>query len=182
MNTYYGLRHGESQANTQGIIVSLPKNGLEGFGLTKHGAEQVAKSCTKFAVVSPIIIASDFKRTVQTASIAAAHYGVEYTTSPLLRERNFEAFELQPNSHYATVWHQDALNCTVKGVETTAGVAHRCKAIIEQLEKVHSYKTIILVSHGDTLQIMQCVLQGLQPALHRSLEHFNPGELRLFMH
>lgn len=179
MNTYFGLRHGESEANTLGIIVSLPINGLRRYGLTVAGAAQVAASCDQTDLGLPIIIvSSDFKRTIETAQIAAHHYKTSYSTSPLLRERNFAAFELQSNDNYAKVWSNDAHSTVSPGTETTNSVAKRCSKLIDELENKYSNSSVLIVSHGDTLQIMQCVLQGMPPAKHRSIRHFNPGELR----
>ena len=179
MNTYYGLRHGESEANIQEIIVSLPHNGVNKFGLTPHGAQQVHTSCQKNKLTAPIIISSDFKRALETADIAAHHYNTTgYHTSHLLRERGFATFELQPNSNYNTVWQHDALGNELPGVETTASVAERCNKLIGQLEQKYSNRTILLVSHGDTLQIMQTVFKNIPHSKHRELAHLQPGELR----
>ena len=179
MNTYYGLRHGESEANVKGLVVSLPVNGLNEFGLTALGKVQVITSCGSQDLNQPIIISSDFKRTIETAYIAAAHYHVNFRVSPLLRERSFKAFEFQSNAHYHTVWQYDHIGRPYPGVETTASVARRCNKLIMQLEEKHQNRSIILVSHGDTLQIMQCVLTSLPHTAHRKLNHLMPGELRI---
>merc|ERR1719414_343626 len=37
---------------------------------------------------------------------------------------------------------------------------------------------VVLVSHGDALQLLQTAFQGVSPSEHRSLPHLHPGELR----
>jgi len=178
MNIYYGLRHGESEANIRKIIVSLPQNGVAGFGLTPKGATQVVTSCRQNNLIAPIIISSDFKRTRESAELAAHHYNTTYVLNHLLRERGFGAFELLSNSNYHAVWQHDMLGNELSGVETTASVAQRCNELITHLEQKYSGKDVLLVSHGDTLQIMQTIFKDMPPAKHRELAHFHPGELR----
>lgn len=36
-NRYFILRHGESEANVTGILLSHPKDGMVGFGLSLKG-------------------------------------------------------------------------------------------------------------------------------------------------
>eukprot|EP00929_Paragymnodinium_shiwhaense_P038055 TRINITY_DN20179_c0_g1_i4.p1 TRINITY_DN20179_c0_g1~~TRINITY_DN20179_c0_g1_i4.p1 ORF type:complete len:161 (+),score=44.63 TRINITY_DN20179_c0_g1_i4:52-534(+) len=71
---YFALRHGESEANVAGIIISDPKVGTKRYGLTKKGIAAVRVSAAAFAkkvtAQRPFaveIIASDFKRTMETA-------------------------------------------------------------------------------------------------------------------
>mmetsp|Transcript_101209 Transcript_101209/g.326136 ORF Transcript_101209/g.326136 Transcript_101209/m.326136 type:complete len:81 (-) Transcript_101209:64-306(-) len=37
---------------------------------------------------------------------------------------------------------------------------------------------VVLVSHGDALQLLQTAFQGSPAGVHRSLPHLNPAELR----
>ncbi|GEM_PF-6369883 len=44
--------------------------------------------------------------------------------------------------------------------------------------KVQQDKTILLVSHGDPLQILETAFKDISPALHRSLPHLQTGDVR----
>jgi broad specificity phosphatase PhoE len=64
-------------------------------------------------------------------------------------------------------------------VVSVAHVAHRVSAMIVDLEAQHSQRlNVILVSHGDTLQILQSCFAGVSPAQHRSLPHLHNCEVR----
>ena len=41
---YFIMRHGESTANVEGIIVSTPENGVTKYGLSEEGQAQVKQS------------------------------------------------------------------------------------------------------------------------------------------
>jgi broad specificity phosphatase PhoE len=40
---------------------------------------------------------------------------------------------------------------------------------------------VVLVSHGDVLQILQTAFEGLDPSKHRSIPHLPTAELRQLM-
>ena len=47
-NTFFGLRHGNSEANAAGIISSNPEVATKIHGLTALGIEQAEESAAKF--------------------------------------------------------------------------------------------------------------------------------------
>ena len=47
-NTYLIMRHGQSEANAQGIIVSDPKIGCFRYGLTALGREQAGAAAKRY--------------------------------------------------------------------------------------------------------------------------------------
>ena len=50
-NKYYAFRHGESQANVEGIIVSDPSIGTAKYGLSEKGRGQVEESAVRLSAV-----------------------------------------------------------------------------------------------------------------------------------
>lgn len=63
-NRYYLMRHGESLANVADKIISLPENGLEGYGLSELGQKQAWDSAKASGLpATTIVVASDFLRT-----------------------------------------------------------------------------------------------------------------------
>ena len=99
-NTYFLVRHGESEANAQGIISSDPERGCITHGLTAKGVKQaeaagdalkawLEKSGRPWAVLS-----SDFTRARETATVVARRVDEDngndkVKMEPALRERNF---------------------------------------------------------------------------------------------
>ena len=177
------MRHGQSLANTQGIIVSDPENGLAGFGLTQVGKQQAAKSLQNFPLDSQTIIySSDFLRTQQTALIAQEilepHNRIIFTKH--LRERFFGNFELTSSDNYETVWAQDRdYHTALKNkVEPVTQVLKRGQLCLMEIEERFCGKNILLVSHGDTLQILLAFFKGWRPERHRDVPHMGVAEIR----
>ncbi|MBS3054839.1 MAG: histidine phosphatase family protein [Candidatus Aenigmarchaeota archaeon] len=73
-NNYFGQRHGQSEANVLGIIISDPAVGIKNYGLSHLGRDQVyksAKAARESDLLGPktIIYTSDFLRARETADI-----------------------------------------------------------------------------------------------------------------
>ncbi len=182
-NVYLGLRHGESQANAQGIIISDPARGVGEFGLTARGREQVRAQVLACPRLGPdvVIYSSDFARARETAEVAREALGagpVRLRTA--LRERAFGALEGTTNRNYERVWPRDREDPTHTdhGVEPAAHVRARTWALVQELEAAHRDATILLVSHGDPLQLLQTAFLGRGAGEHRDLPPWAPGEVR----
>lgn len=185
-NRYYALRHGKSEANEQGLIISNPEDGVPRYGLSEEGREQVrvaiqAAHVNAILDASTILVSSDFARAYETAMIAQSMLGAEAPIiTPQLRERFFGAWDRQSNSNYQRVWEHDAVDPshTYHGVESAIAVQTRTTDLICDLEQRYSARTILLISHGDALQILQAAFEGVDPACHRQIRHLETAELR----
>ncbi len=183
-NRYYVMRHGESTANKKGLIVSKPDDALGGYGLTARGAEQVmdAAASTRLGIET-IIISSDYLRARETSEITHSILDVikpiEYNT--LLRERDFGDFNLASDEHYQDVWQHDTANPDLEhnGVETVSQVLNRGINLIAELELRYALETILLVGHGDVLQILLAYFNDVEPRFHRSFMTIKNAEIRL---
>jgi broad specificity phosphatase PhoE len=182
-NRFSVMRHAQSKANVGGIIVSRIENDRRGdYGLTEHGRQQAfaaARSCGLPG--DTVIYSSDFSRARQTAEIVRAHLGApEVVIAEALRERCFGQWEGSATGNYARVWAADEADAVHAdgNVEAAAAVLDRATALIAQLERRHSGRDILLVSHGDTLQILQTGCSGLDPSQHRRLPQLATAEIR----
>ena len=177
------MRHGESIANQQGIIVSAAENGLSGYGLSESGQTNIKQSL-EAGVLPQIthIISSDFKRTRESAEIAQAllQSNQDITFTGNLRERFFGDFELKHNDCYQTVWDNDAVNSAQNenNVESADAVMNRTSSLVLNLEKEFNGETFLLVSHGDALQILQAAFHKSPASEHRLLPHLDTAEIR----
>ncbi len=188
-NTYYGLRHGHSNPNKEGIIISDVFEGQKPqHGLTELGQKQVRASIED-AVGSRIfddreilIVQSPLSRTQETGHTAADVLGIpkQLVTAFHLRERSFGDFEGQSSAHYDTVWREDAQNPSHSkfGVESVTSVIAREEKLIEALEERYHDLIIILAGHGDPLQQLETSFKGISPSQHRSLPPLQNAELR----
>ncbi|EME28321.1 phosphoglycerate mutase family protein isoform 1 [Galdieria sulphuraria] len=99
-NSYYVLRHGESRANVEHLIVSDSENGiLDSYGLTDKGKQQAQQAAThlketldkdwseKYNKEMVTLVASPFSRARETAEIIATQLQFQVIVDPLLRER-----------------------------------------------------------------------------------------------
>ena len=186
-NRYFAMRHGHSLANQQRIIVSDPANGRGGYGLSDLGRRQVADSLAGNTALdeSTLIVSSDFRRALESARIAHEHLGGD--SGPLvderLRERYFGSLELGPDLRYAQVWREDASNPDSEpfGAESANRVTRRVTALIVELEATYRDRNILLVSHGDALQLLQAAFQKQAASRHRALDHLETAEIRLLI-
>jgi probable phosphoglycerate mutase len=164
---------------------------VENYGLTDLGKQQssaVAKIVKSLcadrekSLEDVVIISSDFKRCIETAQTVKESLGLhsDIREEKGLRERYFGEFELGSSSSYAKVYTTDGTDPTKpkNSVETVYSVYERTKSVVESLEKEFNGKILLLVTHGDPLQIMTCYFAGYQPEEHRLLPYPENASLR----
>ncbi|MEA2117910.1 histidine phosphatase family protein [Halovibrio sp. HP20-50] len=181
-NRYLLMRHGHSQANAAGLIISSPERGVENFGLSEYGEQQLAERMTSWRWPVPTrVVHSDFLRTTQTAARVAAAFGLVPSVDTRLRERYFGELEGQGDELYPRIWALDAQNAEHQhhGVEAVSAVANRMRVVIELFEQRTSGETIVLVSHGDPLQILLTSLAGRPLTTHREQSPLAPASVTL---
>ncbi|WP_273141815.1 histidine phosphatase family protein [Halomonas sp.] len=179
-NRYLLMRHGHSLANQQGVIISSPARGLTDYGLSRQGRQQLESLLATWQWAAPDrILHSDFRRTRETAERIAHHFGLGLEAEPRLRERHFGELEGEKDDRYADVWRHDAQDAHHRhaGVEALATVAARMGEVVADLERDYAGKTILLVSHGDPLQILLTALEGRELCRHRERVSLTPASI-----
>ncbi len=182
-NRYFIIRHGESKANVKGILLSHPKEGTVSFGLSKKGKKQVKDSVIKNNLLDSniIIYSSDFLRAKETAEIIKRLLGIKkINLHKNLRERYFGKYDKTSLNNLTIIWEKDKLNPNHKynDVESPKKVLKRTIQVINKLEKKFKDKKILLVSHGDVLQILQTSFLNKPPNKHRQIPHLETAEIR----
>ncbi len=183
-NRYHIMRHGHSRANQQGIIVSDPANGCRGFGLSALGQGQVRETLSSCDWLPPqtVIVSSDFTRARETAEAVCSWIGCDLLPrlDERLRERFFGAFELAADSAYADIWVEDARDPDQQkhGVESPNAVMRRVTRVVVECERDYRDRDVLLISHGDALQILQAAFHRLDASRHRELPHLQTAEIR----
>lgn len=180
------LRHGESTANVEGLIVSVPgPRALTEVGLTARGRTQ-ARAAAREGVAQglgseTVVISSDFARALQTAEEFAAGLGAGAPRiDQRLRERSFGRYDEGPASSYEQVWAVDRERGTHQDeVEQVAAVAARVLAVLAEADELAVDAPVVLVAHGDVLQIALTLGAGADPHEHREQPHLGNAELRL---
>lgn len=183
-NRFFVMRHGESEANQQGLIVSDPTVGIPRYGLSERGRTQARASIAGETRLDSdtLIHSSDFKRALETAQIVHEQLRcrAEIATHPALRERFFGEFDGTHHENYQTVWTADRCNAnhTEHGVEAATAVMARVTGLIRELDSAWQGRSILLVAHGDVLQILQTAFAKQPAQQHRSLPHLETAEIR----
>jgi broad specificity phosphatase PhoE len=163
--------------------VSCIENDLRSdYGLSEVGRAQALEAAQACGLSrGTVIFSSDFSRARQTAEIVRAHLDApEVNLATALRERCFGDWEGSATDNYARVWAADETDSDQvgSGVEPAAAVLDRTTALIVDLDRRYSGRDILLVSHGDTLQILQAAFLRLSPTRHRRLPALRTAEIR----
>jgi probable phosphoglycerate mutase len=181
-NRYLLMRHGRSLANEAGLIISEPSAGRDRWGLAADAGKAVLSAVAASALEnSTIIYTSPFLRARETAEIAAAAAGTgKPAVTGRLRERYFGVYDGGSDGAYQEVWAQDAADPHNRagGVESPQAVLDRLLALIQRTEAVHHSASILLVSHGDPLDILLAHFSGYPVSRHRDIRVMDTAEIR----
>jgi broad specificity phosphatase PhoE len=182
---FWLLRHGQSEANVQKLIVSSPTAATEAFGLTAVGRTQVRESviAARAAGILPQtcrVISSPLLRARESADIAAEVLGTTVRVDSRLAERGFGQFELTSDEHYEQVWSEDRVDPAHEkwGVESATALAERVASLIRELQEADSAGTFVLCTHGDVASVLLCAAQGSALSQHREVGAMANGEVR----
>ncbi|XP_047940614.1 metal-independent phosphoserine phosphatase [Salvia hispanica] len=177
-NSYWILRHGKSIPNQTGVIVSSLENGvLEDYQLASDGVDQARAAGELFlkelrenniGLENVRICYSPFSRTTHTAKVVASVLDIPLEPPQCkvvhdLRERFFgSSFELKSHDKYSEIWDLDAKDPFLQpeGGESVADVVTRLTSALTLIESEFEGCTVLIVSHGDPLQILQTVMNA----------------------
>jgi Fructose-2,6-bisphosphatase len=103
-----------------------------------------------------------------------------------LRERYFGDWNGKSDVHYQDVWDFDCQDANHQeyNCESVNSVVNRTTDLIldieQELQKQHPPQTyqVILVAHGDVLQILQTAFLKVDGRVHRSLDHLETATVR----
>lgn len=149
MTTLYLVRHGETVDNVRQIM-----QGQTHGQLTEEGIRQAETVRDQLRDVPfGAIIASDLKRSVDTARIIAEPHGLEVIQTPLLRERDWGGFtgRFIPDLK-GEVWPDD--------IETLENLLSRAGEFIAYVKKTFPGKKVLAVGHGIINKAVQAVYFG----------------------
>ncbi len=185
-NRYFVMRHGESEANVLGIAVGDPQRGVAGFGLTDLGRRQVAQAARAFEETYAFvlgeteIVSSDFRRTRETAELFAESLGssIRVRLTEGLRERFFGRLEGKDFRSMAAILEQEGIEALISryGCEPAESVRYRVTGVISELEDSNQYKTVILVSHADPIQVLMVAFASLESSEYERVQPLGYAE------
>ena len=160
-NNYIFIRHGEAVTNVRSIVSTNPE---KRYPLTLRGRTQAERAAKKLkAYKIDLIFSSDILRAQETAEIAAKFLGIKRIQfDKRLREITLGDFEDKSVTEYSNFFAdvQARFNSAPIGGETLKDVRRRGVYFLQEMERKYAGKTILVVSHGDTLWIMKEAAAG----------------------
>lgn len=180
-NGFFLVRHCESNHNVDGVLAYGSENGSKASKLTEKGikqAEKIASALKKEKV--EIIYSSPFARTQQTAKIIAKATGAKIITDKRLSELNGGVFNDRPIGDYYQFFKDDLerFTKTPPGGENLSDIKKRMMDFLLEANKENSGKSIVILSHGDPLWILECAAKGLSNEETLKQSDLNTGEFR----
>ena len=142
----YLVRHGETVDNANQIMQGQTQGELNENGLRQ--ARELGEQWRNREI--DVVIASDLRRSVDTAAIIAAPHGLEVVMTPLLRERDWGGFTGRYiPSLKDEVWPDD--------IETLENLLSRAGEFIAYVKKTFPGKKVLAVGHGIINKAIQAV-------------------------
>jgi probable phosphoglycerate mutase len=153
------VRHGETDWNAERRLQGHTDIELNTRGLAQ--ATQMARALKNMNFEFDVLYTSDLQRARQTAKAIESLYSVSAIGHSALRERNLgalqgltlnEAPNIEPDlwqAHLSRDIHQE-----MRGGESILQFSSRIKFALDEIQKSHAGKTILLVSHGGALDMM----------------------------
>lgn len=163
-NTYFVMRHGEADNNTQDIISSDRNANIH---LTEHGKQSAKASAQAFANNHfDMICASPFPRTKETAEIVADTLGIpkdKILFDERLAECDFGQLSGKPLKEYHLMFPEKIVRFEKgpPGGETYTEIKKRMMSAMIELEEKYQGKKVLIVSHGTPLWLMIAATRGL---------------------
>ncbi|MEO7904318.1 MAG: histidine phosphatase family protein [Candidatus Saccharimonadales bacterium] len=159
----YFIRHGQSQANADGVLAGQLDSPLTELGQhqAQHEGERLAAEGWSF----DIIISSPLVRAYDTAVAVAnvLHYPLgDIKTDPRLMERHVGELEGRSTGLLA-----EAIRTNTVGVESNQAMAARCKAVLDDAGRDYAHKTVLLVAHAGVGEVMKGLVEDPMATNHQ---------------
>jgi probable phosphoglycerate mutase len=146
MTTLYLVRHGETVDNANQIMQGQTQGQLNDNGIKQ--AREFSEAWKDKPL--DVVLASDLKRSVDTAKIIAEPHHLEVISTPLLRERDWGSFTGRyiPELKGET-WPDD--------IETLENLLSRAGEFIAYVKQTFPGKKVLAVGHGIINKAIQSV-------------------------
>ena len=158
VNTFYIVRHGQSEGNVAGDIMGTDP------ALTAKGLEQAQILSELFSEISiDQIYSSDLIRAKQTAEIIALSKNLKAQQDKRIKERSFGILEGQTAAYFSENYQKDIekfredslinqLNWTIaEGMESLNEILGRVLLFFDDLTNSHQNQTVLLVTHANVM-------------------------------
>jgi broad specificity phosphatase PhoE len=159
-NSFYLLRHGQTQWNAEGRFQGHTDIALNEVGLSQaHAAATILARCPV-----DLIVASPLIRARKTAEIVADHLGKPLLVDDALKERHFGAFEgLVVNdvkAQFGLQPHERLVHHLPADAEQWHETCARTVRVIGQWLGRHPGQTLLFVAHAGLFDALHAMVLG----------------------
>ncbi|MBI2644406.1 MAG: class I tRNA ligase family protein [Candidatus Wildermuthbacteria bacterium] len=169
-NTYYILRHGDSERQKTNVMSSWPEK--KPLPLTSRGVREIqarAKQLKKKKI--DFIFSSDILRTQQTAEIIGKELGIAPIFDKRLREWDMGILNGKHIKEYGKMFGRKGETALehylrrfeepVPKGESWKDVQKRLYGLLQELEKKYDGKTVLVIGHELPLTLLEGLAKGL---------------------
>jgi isoleucyl-tRNA synthetase len=164
-NSYFVMRHGQSENNLQNILnTSLSQNH---YSLTPQGREDVLKNAKKLKKEAiDLIYTSPFLRTKETAEVVRVALGLPVQAvkiEPLLHEINAGVYDGKTVDEYHKFFYsyEERFTKRPEGGENQMDVKKRVGRVLQNIDRLHEGKKILFVTHDGPAWLLISAALGL---------------------
>jgi broad specificity phosphatase PhoE len=169
------VRHGETDANKDGIALGRLDVPLNDTGLAQAKALGVALAAEPIAAIH----ASPLTRALTTAEAIAGHHTVGVTIEPGLIEMDVGEIDGTPfpevrerYPEFLAMWmSEDGPGHPMPGGESLVAVAERAWATVNRLSRRHEGETVVVVSHNFVILTLLARVMDVELHNFRRLRH-----------
>lgn len=169
------LRHGETAWNRERRIQGQLDTPLadEGVRQARTAARRLAAERTRWGLdaagpdAGPLLFSSDLLRCRQTAEPIAEALGLPMALEPRLRERHFGEFQgmtvpeiRRDHGERFDRWHRLEPDLELADGESLRRFAARVGDALHALAEAHPGRTLVLVTHGGVLDVVNRLCRG----------------------
>jgi probable phosphoglycerate mutase len=188
------LRHGETDWNRERRVqgqLDTPLN-AEGHRQALAAARHLSSRATDYRLErepdrpAPLLLSSDLQRCRQTAAPIGTAAGLEVSLDERLRERHYGAFEGRtlPEAQRELGarfdrWLARDPDFDVGGGESLRVFAKRVEDALRDLVERHAGRTLVIVTHGGVLDIVNRIARAVPLEAPRDVEIPNASLSRL---
>ena len=173
------MRHGTTIWNEKGIIQGRSQNTL-----SKNGEELTRKVAKEFeSVPFDVIFCSPLKRTVQTANLMNKYHNVKVIKDDRLIEIDQGIFtDRKKNSLTLEEKSLKKKRLALCNMENFEQVYKRVEEFFKFLQQKCKAKTVLVVSHGIPISLLECVIKGqeFKDIDFNTFKTFNNAEVRVY--
>ncbi|MFM6953991.1 MAG: histidine phosphatase family protein [Sphingobacteriaceae bacterium] len=174
--TFYIIRHGETDLNSQGIIQGRGMN----TDLNEKGKAQAAAFFNTYQHIPfDVVYTSTLKRTHQTVA-RFIEKDISWKQHAGLDELAWGIYEGKPSEvtkpaflSLTSAWLAGAVHEKFEGGESPLEVQERQLVVLEELKQLPDVSNVLICMHGRALRIFLCLLSDLELSKMDSFPHSN---------